>query len=138
VNAVPLAKDPAGGRAGNVEADMLLLVRASAGKHRLEVVEVKVTANDAWFAAVENLRQLRLLKESMETRRLFVHRQPGLRLSADLPCSGLVVAPRAFYSGRGKKGNAVAPAEKLLERMMPRAHARFGLWESGAIQPLVL
>jgi hypothetical protein len=117
VNAVPLAKDAAGGRAGNVEADMLLLVQEQDGQHRLEVVEVKVKANSAWYAAVENLRQLRLFGESTETRRLFSLRVRDIALPEALPFSGFVLAPREFYSGRGKKGNAVAPAEMLLDRM---------------------
>jgi hypothetical protein len=134
---VPLAKDATGGRTGNVEADMLLLVRDPAGEHRLEVVEVKKTADDAWFAAVENLRQLRLMKESSETRKLFVHRQPDLGLSLELPFVGLVLAPAAFYSARGKRTNAVAPAEKLLERMRADANldARLGVWGGGEVQP---
>jgi hypothetical protein len=138
VNAVPLAKDEAGGRKGNVEADMLLLVRDSAGEHRLEVVEVKKAAANAWFAAVENLRQLRLMMESPETKGLFVHRQPDLGLSLDLPFVGLVLAPHAFYSARGKKRNAVTPALELLAGM--RAHAeldvRLGVWDGRDVQPL--
>jgi hypothetical protein len=138
VNAVPLAKDAAGGRLGNVEADLLLLVRNSKGRHRLEVVEVKVTSNDPWFASIENLRQLRLLKESTEARRLFVSRQSHLGLRASLPFSGLVLAPLAFYSGRGKKGNAVGPTQKLLDRMRVDAgvSVRLAVWERGSIRPL--
>lgn len=138
VNAVPLAKDAAGGRLGNVEADMLLLVRNVKGQQRLELVEVKVTANDPWFAAVENLRQLRLLTASAETRRLFASRQPHLALRANLPFSGFVLAPPAFYSGRGKKSNAVAPTQMLLDRMRREAGVtvRLAVWERGAILPL--
>src|SRR4051812_28896243 len=54
VNALPLAKDQGGGRAGNVEADMLLLVRYGS-EYKLLLVEVKWTSNNAWYAAVENL-----------------------------------------------------------------------------------
>ena len=138
VNAVPLARDSAGGRVGNVEADMLLLVQDSAGLHSLEVVEVKVTSNNAWFASVENLRQLRLLKESGETRRLFAMRRGDPGLSEDLPFSGLVLAPRGFYSGHGQKGNAVPPARKLLERLRLDAgvDVRLAVWEACTIEPL--
>jgi hypothetical protein len=104
VNAVPLARDDEKrGRAGNVEADMLLLVRTSAGKYRLELVEVKISSNNAWYAAIENLRQLRLLGQSPETRRLFHCRRPDLKLSPELPASGLVLAPEAFFTARGQK-----------------------------------
>jgi hypothetical protein len=138
VNAVPLAKDATGGRVGNVEADMLLLVQDLDGRHHLELIEVKDTADNAWFASVENLRQLRLLTESAETRRLFTERRPDLALPPDLPYVGLVLAPPAFFSGRGKKGNAVAPAQKLLDQMRAAAgvEIRLATWESTAIEPL--
>lgn len=138
VNAVPLAKDSGGGRVGNVEADMLLLVQDIDGRFRLELVEVKVSANNAWYAAIEVLRQLKLLRESETTRRLFEFRRPELRLPPDLCISGLVVAPRGFFTGKGKKGNAVKPAQLLLDRLRADAgiDVRLAIWESGAIQPL--
>jgi hypothetical protein len=138
VNAVPLAKDPGGRRAGNVEADMLLLVEAPTGRHRLEVVEVKVTSNNAWFASVENLRQLRLFEESPESRTLFGKRKEQLKLPSDIPFGGLVVGPRAFYSGRGQKGNAVEPAQELIDRFRAEVgvDVRLAVWEGTAIQPL--
>jgi hypothetical protein len=138
VNAVPLAKDATGGRMGNVEVDMLLLVQDVDGHHHLELVEVKDTADNAWFASVENLRQLRLLTESPETRRLVTERRPDLALPADFPFVGLVLAPPAFFSGRGKKGSAVEPAQKLLEKMRAVAgvEVRLATWESAAIELL--
>jgi hypothetical protein len=63
VNAVPLAKDAAGGRAGNVEADMLLLLEDEQ-HYRQVLVEVKDGSNHPWYAAVEALRQLRLFCEN--------------------------------------------------------------------------
>ena len=50
---------------------MSWLVEDLGGRHRLELVEVKATSNNAWFASIENLRQLRLFKESTESRTLF-------------------------------------------------------------------
>src|SRR5918999_1795560 len=57
VNALPLAKDEQGGRAGNIEADMLLLVEEKEAYRQL-LVEVKSTRDHAWYATVELLRQL--------------------------------------------------------------------------------
>ena len=54
INAVPLARDAAGGRVANVEADMALLVRDD-DDWRVLLVEVKVASNNAWYAADENL-----------------------------------------------------------------------------------
>jgi hypothetical protein len=115
VNAVPLALDRAGGRAGNVEADLFLLVEGGSNLSVL-VVEVKTLANNAWYAAIQNLLQLRLTKESHSARSLFQQRHAhacfthpdGAALSA-LPHTGIVLAPSTFYCQPGKKANAVAP-----------------------------
>lgn len=68
INAVPLARDPTGGRAGNVEADLLLLTR-NRGADRLLLVEVKTISNNAWYATVENLRQLRYFRPATRPSR---------------------------------------------------------------------
>ncbi len=119
VNAVPLATDAGGGRRGNVEADMLLLVREDAqGEYRLLLVEVKANSNNAWFAVVENLRQLRLFSESEETQRIFHdHRLPSLDLPQPLPVTGVVLAPEGFYTAPGAKAASVSPAQRLLSGM---------------------
>lgn len=118
VNAVPLVKDEAGGRKSNVEADMLLLVQdEAAGAHRLLLVEAKVESDNAWYAVVELLRQLRLVLEPIELSRLFRERKPQLDLPTPLPVTGVVLAPTAFYDQNGKKANSVAPAEDLIHRM---------------------
>jgi hypothetical protein len=129
VNAVPLALDRAGGRAGNVEADLFLLVENGPNQAVL-VVEVKTSANNAWYAAIQNLLQLRLTKESQRARSLFQHRHAhacfthpdGAALSA-LPHTGVVLAPSTFYCQEGKKANAVAPTQNLLTRFADEADA---------------
>lgn len=130
VNAVPLTKDAGGRRAGNVEADMLLLVRDE-HEYRLLLVEVKTTSNHAWFAAVENLRQLKLFKRSLETQSLFHRRCPDLDLPERLPVTAVVLAPSSFYVASGRKAESVAPAERLLERMRKEASAdvRLATWD---------
>ena len=114
VNALPLARDTFGGRRGNVEADLFLLIRTESA-YRLAVCEVKHSSVSAWFAAVENLRQLRLLRDSGEVVKLFEHRH-GMNLGATVPVSGLVIAPEDFYRHAGKKSQAIAPAQALLQR----------------------
>jgi len=121
VNALPLTKDIlGGGRSGNVEADMLLLVRND-NAYRLLLVEVKTGSDNAWFAVVENLRQLRLFSESVETQQLFHQRCPELNLPQSLPVTAVVLAPESFYLAKGAKAASVAPAEKLLRRMHDEA-----------------
>lgn len=116
VDAVPLSTDVGGGRGGNVEADMLLLVRHGA-THRLVLVEVKTTSNNSWYAAVENLRQLWLLRNSDAPQRIFHERRPELELPEQLGTRGVVLAPVSYYAAAGARDLAVAPAQQLLARM---------------------
>jgi len=130
INAVPLAADYSDhGQRANVEADMLLLSRTATG-YRLALCELKDSADNAWFAAVELLRQMRLFLSSPSAQSLMTelgHLSAG---AASVAMTGLVVAPASYYAAQGKKGNAVAPARTLLRRM--RQHysvdARLAIW----------
>jgi hypothetical protein len=113
---MPLTRDGGGGRSGNVEADLYLLVRHDDG-YRLYVVEVKDESDHAWYATVENLRQLRLAMESEEALKLFHRRNPELNLPASVPISGMVLAPASFYSDRGRKVRSAASARLLVDDM---------------------
>jgi hypothetical protein len=115
INAIPLTKDVGGGREGNVEADMLLLVRDGVD-YRLHLVEVKTRSNNSWYAAVENLRQLRLFKASSEAQHVFRSRA-GLDSSVELPVGAMVLAREEFYSSRGRRENSVVPAQRLFARI---------------------
>jgi hypothetical protein len=57
-----------------------------------------------------------------------------------LPTTALVLAPSAFYTDRGQKKAAVAPAQKLLQRMRAESglDMRLSEWdpERRAIEPL--
>ncbi|MDQ3629994.1 MAG: hypothetical protein M3417_01700 [Actinomycetota bacterium] len=130
VNAVPLAKDAGGGRAGNVEADMLLLVADDSGYKQL-LVEVKARSNHPWYAAVEVLRQLRLFSKSVAPQCLFHTRRPDLTLPHSLPTTAVVLAPAPFYSAPGRNAATIAPSEALLERLRTRfgVDARLATWD---------
>ena len=131
VNALPLALDAGGGRRANVEADMFLLAERE-GAYRRFLCEVKFESNEAWYAAVESLRQLKLLTSSSEPIGVFVHRTPSLCLPSEIPVTALVLAPRSFYEARGKKANAVGPALKLLARFKSEfgVDVRLAVWDS--------
>jgi hypothetical protein len=133
VNAFPLAKDADGRRKGNVEADMLLLARETQ-QWRLLIVEVKHNSNDAWYATVELLRQMKLAEASNSASRLFQQRIPTLKLPRATPVTGLVLAPDAFFTGGGKKGKMVAPAFELLGAMRRERSidARLATWDQTA------
>jgi hypothetical protein len=130
INAVPLAADFSDhGRRANVEADMLLLSRTATG-YRLALCELKDGANDAWFAAVELLRQMRLFLSSPSAQSLMTELGHLPADAANFTMTGLVVTPASYYAAQGKKGNAVAPARTLLRRM--RLHynvdVRLAIW----------
>lgn len=112
VNAVPLTRDSvSGGRAGNVEADILLLSEQG-GAHRLLLVEAKTRSNNAWYAVIESLRQLRLFLHSPAAQRIMPHRNPGL--PGKLPVTAVVLAPPTFYIGDDARERAVQPTLALL------------------------
>jgi hypothetical protein len=116
VNAVPLARDPGGGRQGNVEADLCLLVAGAPPAHRLILCEVKVDSGNAWYAAVELVRQMKLLALSSVAQNLF-HDRKAIGSSIQPSPAGLVLAPSAFYEATGQKANAVPHARRLLRRL---------------------
>jgi hypothetical protein len=135
VNALPLVRDAGGGRSANVEADLFLLAK-SGENYRLFLCEVKDKSNDAWYAAVECLRQLRLLISSPESLRIFAQRLPAFSLPANVPVTALVLAPIHFYSARGKKASAVKPALDLFKRFNAEfpLDLRFAVWDSVTCQ----
>lgn len=113
INALPLVRDERGGRSGNVEADMLLLLK-NENSYTIAICEVKDLANNAWYATVENLRQLKLLIDSLAARELFHRRNPDLSLPPKIPFIGLVIAPPHYYSRQGKCANARTHAAELM------------------------
>jgi hypothetical protein len=115
INAMPLVYDATGGRSTNVEADVLLLLR-DGRSHRLALLEVKYDADNPWYAAVENLLQVKLLSANREQRRLFHARRRVALSDEDLPVVGLVVAPLEYYRSPGQKLLAVQPAQRLHDR----------------------
>jgi hypothetical protein len=130
INAMPLSRDEKGGRRGNVEGDLFLLVKKD-GQYQLVVCEVKHSANTCWYAAIESLRQLKLLHLSTAARQLFHLRNPGLCIPAEIPVIGLVVAPEEYYTQRGQKGNALSHTLTLLShfRDKTRIEAHLAVWD---------
>jgi len=131
INALPLVRDAGGARHANVEADLFLLTEHGSA-HRLFLCEVKSESNNAWYAAVESLRQFRLLMSSPASLCVFARRLPSRCLTSDIPVTALVLAPPSFYSSRGKKGSAVEPTLKLLGRLKSEfaVDARLAVWDA--------
>lgn len=127
VNAFPL------GQPGKVvEADLVLLAEID-GQMRILVVEAKWKdaapwgSNDPWYAVVENLKQLRLFTANRHARRFFHRRDP--RLAADIPVSGVVLAPAQYFGRTGKLGNSLEPARKLIDSMKSRVEVLLAAYD---------
>ena len=131
INALPLARDEAGQRRGNVEGDIFLLVE-KAGIYHLVVCEAKFSANTCWYAAIESLRQLKLLHLSTAARQLFHRRVTHLSLPAEIPIIGLVVAPEQYYSEPGKKRNVLPHTIRLLDEFTAKTgiEAHLAVWDT--------
>lgn len=130
LNAVPLAHDTAGGRRGNIEADMLLLTEHATGRRAQLLVEAKTSSNNAWYAVIESLRQLKLFQLSRAARNIFKDRQS--HDGTQPPVEAVVLAPATFYTSRGAKRNAVEPARRLIASLEAFAEITIHLavWDS--------
>jgi hypothetical protein len=131
INAMPLTRDETGGRCGNVEGDLFLL-REKGGMYQLVVCEVKSSANTCWYAAIESLRQLKLLHLSTAARQLFHHRNRHLSLPAEIPIIGLVVAPEQYYRQPGQKSNVLPHTIRLLNEFREKTgiEAHLAAWDA--------
>lgn len=130
VNGFPLAIDSAGGRECNVEADILLLVQYPDRVKKIVAGEVKTGANNPWYAAIENLRQLKLLYAAGHPGLVFEQRKSLAPLES-VGLSGMVIAPNDYYQHRGQKANSIAPTKSLLERFCRELgiHVELIVWD---------
>ncbi len=95
---------------------------------------MKDGSNNAWYAAVESLRQARLFDASEATRTLFRERHPEMGLPKKLPMTPLVLAPQIFYSAKGQKAQSVAPTLRLLRMFQNELGetAQLAVWDTDA------
>jgi len=107
-----------------------MLLVENDGVHHLVVCEVKDSADTCWYAAVESLRQLKLLQVSVAARQLFHQRNKHLTLPAEIPIIGLVVAPARYYAQPGKRANVLPHAIRLLNdfRAKTGVEAHLATW----------
>ena len=123
VDAFPLAL-------GNtVEADMFLLMRDVHGSYRLLLVEVKETHEHAWYAAIENVLQMKLMQANTDAQTIFHRRNPQLHLPSSIPLVGLVLEPATYYEGRKQKF-AVEPAYALITAL--GIDIRLAIWNEAS------
>ena len=75
---------------------------------------------------------MRLFLANSESQKVFAQRGLVARSPADIPVTGLVLAPIEYYSSRGKKENAVRPASELLMRFASEfgVDLRLAVWDA--------
>jgi hypothetical protein len=90
-------------------------------------IEVKTTANDPWFALIENLQQIRLARACARKTRVFAELNSKLRVEARV--WGLIVVPENYYK---KHSSSFAKCCSLLTdlKQSTRAREAFGISES--------
>jgi hypothetical protein len=88
-------------------------------------IEVKDTANDPWFALVENLQQIRLARACAHGIKGFVHKKSKHQV-VQRGVWGLILAPKKYYENHA---NNLAKCEFLLDALKKKTRARvaFGI-----------
>jgi hypothetical protein len=100
-------------RNGQRKIDVLALLEIE-GKTTPLAIEMKgKSTNNCWFAVVESLQQLRLLRSYPQSRLAL---NPLLKPFEQLPLSrswGMVLAPPPFFDAKGQKHNSFRQAKEL-------------------------
>jgi len=119
VNAFPCAKDSGGRRKSNVEFDLLGILKANTDAVHPLICEIKAGkagSKNPWYAAIENLRQLKLFIDNADNLE-FIRKKRGdnkLKFGASV---GIIIAEPDYYESPGQKLNSMKPTQKLLERL---------------------
>jgi hypothetical protein len=113
-------------RRGQVIADAFGVLKI--GKRvRPLFIEVKVAANDPWFAFVENLQQIRLARSCAQKIQDFVHRKTEDRV--DRGVWGLILASDSYYKKHDSRMDECKVLLGVLRRST-RARVAFGMSDS--------
>ena len=80
---------------------------------------MKVSANNPWFALVENLQQIRLARACARKIQDFVHNNSNHRVQRGV--WGLILAPESYYE---KHHGKLAKCKLLLESLKQNSRAR--------------
>jgi hypothetical protein len=119
---MPLANQ----RKGQVIADAFAVLVTGANSRPL-FIEVKVTANNPWFALVENLQQIRLARACARKIENFVLESSKHRVERGV--WGLILAPENYYARHSAR---LSKCTHLLDALKKgtRARVAFGVSDS--------
>jgi hypothetical protein len=102
---------------GQRKIDVLALLRIEDRTTPLAIEMKGKSTNNCWFAVVENLQQLRLLRSYPQSRLAL---NPWLEPFEQLPLShswGMVLAPPSFFDAKGQKQNSFRQAKELIRAL---------------------
>jgi hypothetical protein len=103
--------------AGQRKIDVLALLEVGDKTTPLAIEMKGKSTNNCWFAVVENLQQLRLLRSYPPS---LLALNPWLKPFEQLPLSqsrGMVLAPPAFFDTKGQKQNSFRQAKELVSAL---------------------
>lgn len=120
---MPLANQ----RSGQVIADAFGILRVGE-KARPLLIEVKTTADNPWFALIENLHQIRLARACADQIRTFTESRS--KLSVEPGVWGLILAPTSFYK---KHSSSLEKCRSLLGELKRRTTARVAFGRSDSL-----
>lgn len=136
LNALALGRGQIGdGSRNKVEADLALVT-----SRNIIIGEVKVKANNPWYALIENLKQLKL---AIEQRSMIVnlfkergHCAP--EIFNNIPIISAVIAPKNYYNSPGQKANSLPWTKKLSEKLLQQYNVKAELlvWEDNKLSHL--
>ncbi len=118
---MPLANQ----RSGQVIADAFGILETDKSARPL-FIEVKATADDPWFALIENLQQIRLARACARNIKSFAQLNSKVRVEPGV--WGLIIAPQKYYA---KYFRSLEKSRSLLTslRQSTRARVAFGVSE---------
>ena len=108
-------------KSGQVIADALGIVDVSSKCHPL-AIEIKVTQGNCWSAVVQNIQQVKMLRNN--------HRNTKRQLKTSGGAWGIVLAPRCYYD---KNPDAVAKSINLLKWLKDTTKLRVALCYSDGL-----
>jgi len=118
-HAVPLAKK----RSGQTITDCMGLLCDFRGRKHPLAIEIKETANNPWYAVVEVLQQMRLMRSNVRGLQEYFEKKIS---SSDVKGAwGMVLAPESYYQkNTGNAEGSYKAACGLCEHMAERSEAR--------------
>jgi hypothetical protein len=120
-------------RPGQAYPDAVGMITLKNGEVHTLAIEVKVSDNDCWYATVENLKQIKLLRANLPYQKRLLQNVNVLPTATRIYGTwGLILAPESFYSGSEKRKRAFERTESLINTLTETTELRviLGVWDN--------